>query len=58
MKINSINELKELSRKFKNTLDKQHKQILVCGGTGCVAGGSLEVYAELKRLIEEKGFIG
>lgn len=57
MKINSINELKELSRKFKNTLDKQHKQILVCGGTGCVAGGSLEVYAELKRLIEEKGLL-
>lgn len=57
MKINSIEELRDISKRFKKSLDKQYKQILVCGGTGCVAGGSLEVYAELKRLIEEKGLL-
>ncbi|GFN36123.1 NADH-quinone oxidoreductase subunit NuoF [Tepidimicrobium xylanilyticum] len=57
MRINSVDELREISEKFKSNLDKQRKQVLVCGGTGCVAGGSLEVYAEIKRLIEEKGLL-
>ena len=30
------------------------KKILVCGGTGCVAGGSLDIYDKLLRLIQEK----
>lgn len=57
MKINSINELKTASRQFKNSLDRQYKKVLVCGGTGCVAGGSIEIYEELKRLIDEKGLL-
>ncbi len=57
MKINSIQELLDISKKYKHSLDKQRKQVLVCGGTGCVAGGSLEIYAEIKRLIEEKGIL-
>ena len=31
------------------------KKILVCGGTGCVAGGSLDIYDRLLELIKEKG---
>lgn len=57
MKINSINELKNASKQFKNSLDRQYKKVLVCGGTGCVAGGSIEIYEELKRLIHEKGLL-
>ncbi|WMM23977.1 NADH-quinone oxidoreductase subunit NuoF [Tissierella sp. MB52-C2] len=57
MTIASIQELMDVSKTFKNSLDKQYKQVLVCGGTGCVAGGSLEIYAEIKRLIEEKGIL-
>ena len=33
----------------------QQKKIIVCAGTGCVAGGSLNIFDELKRIIEEKG---
>ncbi len=40
---------------YKSALDLLKKKILVCAGTGCVAGGSLEIYAELVRLIEQKG---
>ena len=40
---------------YKSSFAAQQKKILVCAGTGCVAGGSLEIYAELKRLIEESG---
>ncbi len=31
------------------------KLVLVCGGTGCVSGGSLDIYAKLKELMEGKG---
>jgi len=57
VKINTIKELIHISQRFKNSLDKQYKQVLVCGGTGCVAGGALEVYDEIKRLIKEKGLL-
>ncbi|MGG7163499.1 NADH-ubiquinone oxidoreductase-F iron-sulfur binding region domain-containing protein [Clostridium ihumii] len=55
MRINSREELNELSKKYKKALDMQHKQILICAGTGCVAGGSLNIYARLKELIKERG---
>lgn len=55
MRINSREELNELSKKYKKALDMQHKQILICAGTGCVAGGSLNIYARLKELINERG---
>jgi len=48
-------ELKTAGEQYKAAFDAQQKKILVCAGTGCVAGGSLEIHAELKRLIEEKG---
>ncbi|ABW18536.1 NADH-quinone oxidoreductase subunit NuoF [Alkaliphilus oremlandii] len=57
MRINSIEELINTSKIFKNSLEQQQKQVLVCGGTGCVAGGALEVYDEIKRLIEERGLL-
>ena len=57
MLINSYDKLVELSELYKSSLDKQKKKILVCAGTGCIAGGSLDVYAELKRLVEAKGIL-
>ena len=33
----------------------QAKKIIVCAGTGCVAGGSLNIFDTLKKIIEEKG---
>ncbi|MGL5439693.1 MAG: NADH-ubiquinone oxidoreductase-F iron-sulfur binding region domain-containing protein [Filifactoraceae bacterium] len=57
MLIKNIDDLITLSSKYKAGLDKQYKKILVCAGTGCIAGGSLEVFAELKKLIEERGLL-
>lgn len=48
-------DLKKIRSLYKKSLDAQNKKILVCAGTGCVAGGSLNIYAEFKRLLEEKG---
>ena len=55
MRINTREELEQRRIEYKKSLDSQKKQILVCAGTGCVAGGSLKIYARLKELIEEKG---
>lgn len=57
MLIKSFDDLVKLSGQYKAGLDKQYKKILVCAGTGCIAGGSLDVYAELKRLVEEEGLL-
>ena len=54
MKINSPEELKRLQEIYSQALNAQKKRILVCAGTGCVAGGSLLIYARLKELMAEK----
>lgn len=53
MKINSPEELKRLQEVYSQALNAQKKRILVCAGTGCVAGGSLLIYARLKELMAE-----
>ena len=53
-----INDRKELIKRREDALahlGQQKKKVYVCGGTGCVAGGSMEIYDELARLIKEKG---
>jgi len=55
MKLKSQNELELLRGKYATSLKAQSKQILICGGTGCVAGGSFEIFNRLQSLMEEKG---
>ena len=33
---------------------QQEKKIIVCAGTGCVAGGSLNIYEKLRTLMQER----
>ena len=53
-RINTREELEKKREDFKRALNAQRKQILICGGTGCVAGGSLKIYDRLKELMEER----
>ena len=39
----------------KKAYDAQPSKIIVCCGTGCVAGGSLKIYDRLKELMEAEG---
>ena len=48
-------DLQNAREHYKTAQEAQRKKILVCAGTGCVAGGSLEIHAELVRLIEARG---
>ena len=54
-RINSREELAAKREEFAKALNAQKKQILICGGTGCVAGGSLKIYDRLKQLMDERG---
>ncbi|MCR5662416.1 MAG: NADH-quinone oxidoreductase subunit NuoF [bacterium] len=53
--IKSREELDSLRAGYKAALDKQNIKILVCAGTGCIAGGSLNIYNKLKKLMAEAG---
>lgn len=55
MFVNTYSDLSTYAKTFKSSLEKQKVKILVCGGTGCVAGGSLAIYEELLRLVKENG---
>ena len=54
-KLLSRNNLIELRKACESAFAAETKKILVCGGTGCVAGGSLNIYARLKELLEARG---
>lgn len=38
---------------WRQALEKQKKEVLVCAGTGCVAGGSLDIYERLRSLLAQ-----
>ena len=48
------NDLINARDNYKNSFKKEKKKILICAGTGCVAGGSLEIYDELIKMEREK----
>ena len=55
MAFKNRNDIIEARKLYKEQLDRQIKKIYVCGGTGCVAGGSLKIYDKLKEIVESKG---
>lgn len=55
MRINTRKELEERRKEYAASLKTQKKQILICAGTGCVAGGSLNIYAKMQEILIERG---
>ena len=55
MVIDSRDAMSAAREEFRCALNAQKKQILICAGTGCVAGGSLKIYEKIRNVIEEKG---
>ncbi|MCQ2427924.1 MAG: NADH-quinone oxidoreductase subunit NuoF [Clostridia bacterium] len=53
LKLNSREELAALREVCKKSFALETKKVLVCGGTGCVAGGSLQILARIKELLDE-----
>ena len=47
--------LNALRLEAKTLLAANTREVLICAGTGCIAGGSLNIYDAVKKLCEEKG---
>ena len=55
MRINTRQELEAKRKEYAASLKTQRKQILICAGTGCVAGGSLNIYARMQEILIKRG---
>ncbi|MBE5785301.1 MAG: NADH-quinone oxidoreductase subunit NuoF [Clostridiales bacterium] len=53
--IKTREELKSLREACIRAEKSETRKILVCAGTGCVSGGSLDIYAALKAKMDECG---
>ena len=53
--LKSRQDLIEYRRIAKEAYAMQTEKVIVCGGTGCVAGGSLKVFDRLRELMKEAG---
>lgn len=49
-RINSIETLNQVSKIAKTKIDACKCRILICAGTGCLAGGSGEIYERMCQL--------
>ena len=48
-------QLKVRQMKAKRALEAQRRQVLICAGTGCIAGGSLNIYERMKEECQRRG---
>lgn len=55
MKLNSREDLKIARETADAEMKSQTKRILICAGTGCLAGGSERIYEKMKELAEGTG---
>ena len=51
MRINSAEELNEIRDRVCESVDNSRCRILICAGTGCLAGGSGAIYEKMRELI-------
>ena len=53
--LNSRQQLDDLRAVYRHSIEQEKKRILVCGGTGCVSSGSLDIFERLKQLMQDRG---
>ena len=54
-KIQNLAELESIRCQAQHSLSMQQKKVLVCCGTGCIAGGSLLIYDRIKETCRARG---
>ena len=54
-RIKSLEEFRALQAACTEAFRAEKRKVLVCCGTGCVAGGNLKLYEELKKQLAERG---
>ena len=55
VRLENLEQFRELQAVCKAAREAEKRKILVCCGTGCVAGGSLNIYAKLHERMAELG---
>lgn len=53
--IRTVDELEKNFQELSKMARGYRMRILVCGGTGCIANGSLEIYKKFKEVLRQKG---
>jgi len=53
--LNSRQELIDLRTECQTAYKAEKKKILVCAGTGCIAGGAFEIVDKFKKVLAEQG---
>jgi NADH-quinone oxidoreductase subunit F len=48
-------DLYNIKNVYNESIKNKTQKILICAGTGCVAGGALNIYDEFVRLMKDKG---
>ena len=48
-------QLQVRQMKARRALEAQRRQVLICAGTGCIAGGSLNIYERMKEECQRRG---
>ncbi len=52
MRLNSREDLIRARKEARNAMEQEKFRILICAGTGCLAGGSAKIYEKLKALVD------
>ena len=47
--------LEQIKNDYRSAVKVIKRRIIICAGTGCVANGSLKIFAEFSHQIELKG---
>lgn len=55
MKLNSRQDLIDARKAAKASMSQEKYRILICAGTGCLAGGSAKIYDKMCQLAKEYG---
>lgn len=50
-------DLDGLRKIYQSSIQTQKVKVLICAGTGCIAGGAKDIYEEFVRLMEEQGIV-
>ncbi|MFI3225991.1 MAG: NADH-quinone oxidoreductase subunit NuoF [Clostridia bacterium] len=54
-KISSQYGLMKAMKAYKKALEMQTTKVLICAGTGCVAGGSMDIYNKIAEDLKDRG---
>ncbi len=53
--MNNTKTLEQRKERFAQSVANQKPRIIICAGTGCIAGGSMKIYERFRQLLAQRG---